>query len=146
MADEAKRRGERRAPERAARRFYALERRHEKLLPLGKFVQRIGAYVALACGLIAFGLGVGTLGYHYYARLSWIDAFLNASMILTGMGPVDRLETAGAKIFASIYALFSGSIFLTVMGVIMAPVLHRLMHKFHVAEEDDEAKAPNRQR
>ena len=79
---------------------------------------------------------MGILGYHYFGRLSWIDALLNASMILTGMGPVNRLDTDAAKLFASFYALFSGVAFLTFVGVLFAPVYHRFLHRFHLSEED----------
>jgi len=81
---------------------------------------------------LAFSLGVGTVGYHVTADLKWVDAFLNASMILTGMGPVDKLETDSAKLFASFYSIFSGVSFLTFCGVLFAPVYHRFMHRFHL--------------
>ena len=84
------------------------------------------------------GLVVGLLGYHFIAGLNWIDSFLEASMILGGMGPVNELHDSASKIFASIYALFSGLIVLALMGIMLGPVMHRIMHKFHVAEEDVE--------
>ena len=79
-------------------------------------------------------VGFGTLGYHTAGRLNWIDAFLNASMILSGMGPVDRMETDAAKLFAALYALFSGLVFIGVIGLIMAPWIHRLFHWIHFEE------------
>jgi len=79
---------------------------------------------------------IGILGYHYIAGFDWIDSLLNASMILTGMGPVGPLTTTAAKIFASAYALFSGLVFISVIGVVLAPVMHRVLHKFHIDERD----------
>ena len=90
--------------------------------------------------MIAVSLAIGICGYHWTASLTWLDALLNASMILGGMGPVDRLENASAKVFASVYAIFSGLMFISVMGVILAPVLHRIMHKFHLDEGDTDAR------
>lgn len=84
----------------------------------------------LLCGSV----GGGTLGYHVAGRLDWIDAFLNASMILSGMGPVDRMETAGGKLFAALYALFSGLVFIGIAGIVVAPWVHRLFHWIHVEE------------
>ena len=86
--------------------------------------------------MIAVSLGIGVCGYHRIAHLSWIDSLLNAAMILGGMGPVDRLEGSAAKVFASICAIFSGLMFISVMGIILAPVIHRVIHKFHLADED----------
>ncbi len=112
------------------------ERRHEEVLPLRQFVRRMAVCAALAFALIALALGLGVLGYHYLGGLPWIDALLNASMILTGMGPVDALHSDGAKIFASAYALFSGLIFISLMGLLLLPVVHRVLHKFHLSDED----------
>jgi hypothetical protein len=87
-------------------------------------------------------LTLGTFGYHWIARLPWIDALLNAAMILTGMGPVNEMKTNSAKLFASAYALFSGVAFLSTMAVLVAPVVHRFLHKFHAETEgEDEATA-----
>jgi hypothetical protein len=89
---------------------------------------------------------VGSAGYHYVAGLPWIDSLLNASMILAGMGPVDPLKTDSAKLFATFYALYSGVAFLSIMAVLMAPLLHRLLHSFHMEiskddqEEQDQGK------
>ncbi len=84
--------------------------------------------------MICGALAIGVAGYHWIAGLSWIDSFLNASMILGGMGPVNPLTTDSAKFFASCYALFSGIVFIGVMGIILMPVLHRVIHKFHVVD------------
>ena len=122
------------------------EQRHKALLSREVFLTRLLRSSALASMLIAASLGIGVLGYHLVAGLPWIDALLNASMILTGMGPVDPLRTSAAKLFASAYALFSGVAFLTVVGVFMAPIVHRFLHRFHLelADQGDDAKPPKR--
>lgn len=85
---------------------------------------------------MAIALFLGITGYHFIAGFNWVDSLLEASMILGGMGPVRELPRDSAKVFASIYALFSGVIFIALMGIILAPVVHRVLHKFHVGEED----------
>ena len=79
---------------------------------------------------------IGIAGYHWIAGLSWVDALLNASMILGGMGPVNTLTSVNAKIFASAYALFSGLMFIAVMGIVFSPIVHRMLHKFHIDYKD----------
>ena len=116
------------------------ERRHEKLLPFRLFLGRLGICLGISGGLVVLGVGVGVLGYHSFAGFSWIDSLLNACMILTGMGPVGQLTTNTAKVFASLYALFSGLVFISVMAVMISPVMHRILHKFHIAEEDFDKK------
>jgi len=115
------------------------ERRHEPVLARAAFLRRLLQHVGIAGALILGGLVVGTVGYHAARDLPWIDAFLNASMILTGMGPVDRMETDGAKLFAAFYALFSGLVFAAAAGVVISPFLHRVLHRFHA---EDEATGP----
>ena len=88
--------------------------------------------------LLVFSLLIGVVGYMYFFNLNWIDGLLNASMILTGMGPVDVAITDGAKLFASFYALYSGVAFLTSVAVIFAPVLHRFLHRFHLDMDDED--------
>ena len=112
------------------------ERKQEKLAPVSVFVRRMAASVAMAGILIAFTLFIGIAGYHWVAGFDWVDSLLEASMILGGMGPVNPLATTGAKLFASGYALFSGLIFIALMGIILAPVTHRMLHKFHIDEKD----------
>jgi len=90
--------------------------------------------LGLAAALVGSGLGIGLLGYHFIARLEWTDAFLEASMIATGMGPVATMSTNPAKIFAACYALLSGFVFLTALTFLLAPVMHRVLHKFHVGD------------
>jgi hypothetical protein len=93
-------------------------------------------YACFALAFLCLSLAAGTVGYAHFANLSPVDAFLNASMILTGMGPVDRMETTGGKLFAGIYAIYSGVAFLTFCGVLFTPVYHRFMHKFHLDDEE----------
>ena len=114
------------------------EHKSERLLPRRAFYGRMAQSGAVVAGIITFSLFVGSAGYHYLAGLPWIDSLLNASMILAGMGPVDPLKTASAKLFATFYALYSGVAFLTIMAVLMAPLLHRLLHKFHMEISEDE--------
>ncbi len=109
-----------------------LEHKTSPLLSRRDFVIRMGWYFFFGCLFLLFSLVVGAVGYHITANLGWVDAFLNASMILTGMGPVDKLETDTAKIFASFYAVYSGVSFLTFCGVLFAPIYHRFMHRFHL--------------
>lgn len=92
--------------------------------------------VIAAAVILIFSLSIGVAGYMYFYNLNWIDALLNASMILTGMGPVDSAKSDGAKIFASFYAIYSGVAFLTSVAVIFAPVLHRFLHRFHLDTEE----------
>lgn len=113
------------------------ERKYEKLAPVSVFVRRMAKSVAMAGILVAAALFLGISGYHWIAGFGWVDSLLEASMILGGMGPVNQLTTTGAKIFASGYALFSGLMFIAVMGIVLAPVTHRLLHKFHIDEEDE---------
>lgn len=112
------------------------ERRYEKLAPISVFVRRMAASVAMAGILIAVALSMGVIGYHWIAGFDWVDSLLEASMILGGMGPVNSLATTGAKMFASGYALFSGLVFIAIMGIVLAPVTHRMLHKFHIDEDD----------
>ena len=112
------------------------ERRNHQLISRGQFARRIARHVLLGSTLIAMALLVGMLGYHFLANLTWLDSFLNASMILGGMGPVDPLPTDGAKLFAGYYALFSGVFFLVCVGVFVAPIFHRILHHFHLDPEE----------
>lgn len=96
-----------------------------------RFARRMGSHVAVAGGLIAFSLIAGMWGYEHYEHLPWRDAFLNTAMLLGGMGPVDPLRTNGGKMFAGFFALYAGGVFLVVAGLLLAPVIHRIMHRFH---------------
>jgi len=115
------------------------EHRSKPLLTRIEFFFRILRHGALAFGLALLALGIGILGYHTFEGLPWIDALLNASMILGGMGPVNPLQTAGGKLFASAYALFSGLVFISIMAVLLAPFVHRLLHRFHLEASSEEA-------
>ncbi len=108
------------------------ERRHQALLPRRHFYRRLGRSAAFGGLLVGASLAIGVVGYRLTAGLGWVDALLNASMILTGMGPVDPMRTTGAKLFASAYALFSGVAFLSSVGIVAAPVIHRFLHAFHL--------------
>jgi hypothetical protein len=117
---------------------WRFEGRRERLAPFSIFAKRVASSFVIALGLIAFALAVGIIGYHGLAGFDWIDSLLEASMILGGMGPVhgSDLTTNTSKVFASAYALFSGLMFIGVMGVVLTPIVHRFMHKFHIDEKD----------
>jgi hypothetical protein len=108
------------------------ESKHENLLTVGKFVRRVALSLLWALIVLFVALGIGVVGYREFAGLSWVDSILNASMILTGMGPVAVMNTTASKLFASAYALFSGIVFLSSIGIVLAPLFHRILHKFHL--------------
>ena len=114
------------------------EKKHEPLLPPADFVFRLGRSFSVTLLIVAVSLLMGSMGYRHFAQLSWIDALLNAAMILTGMGPVDHMPTTAGKLFSTFYALYSGIAFLTMMAVTLAPLIHRLLHKFHFDGEVDD--------
>jgi hypothetical protein len=107
------------------------EAKHEPPITRERFLRRVGSHFALATAFIAGSLLAGMTGYRYLEDLSWLDAFLNASMLLGGMGPVESPLTPGGKFFAGCYALYAGLFVLIVAAIILAPVLHRMLHKFH---------------
>lgn len=102
-----------------------------------RFIRRQVKYVVFAVGFIAISLGVGVWGYMYFAGFQAVDALLNASMILAGMGPMGELPDDTAKLFASLYALYSGIALLTTVGVVLAPLVHRLLHSLHMEQDKD---------
>jgi hypothetical protein len=108
------------------------EKRRQPLASRAHFTRRVIRHWTLAFLVVAAALLIGILGYHILGKLGWLDSYLNAAMILGGMGPVDPLKTPGAKFFAGTYALFAGLVFITISGIILAPFLHRLMHLFHL--------------
>ena len=112
------------------------EHRHEPLVPLSRFIRRLVSSFATGLGLVAVSLAIGMLGYHRLFALSWIDAFVNASMILSGMGPLAMPQTTAAKLFAGSYALFSGLAVLAIAGIIFAPAVHRFLHYLHADPGD----------
>lgn len=111
-----------------------LENRREKVIPLPHFLMRLGRYGLFASCLIAFSVLIGVIGYHHIGRLSWLDSFHMACMILTGMGPVVEMRSPAAKIFSSFYALYSGVAFLSITAVFFTPIIHRLLHILHVEQ------------
>ncbi|ADV48737.1 hypothetical protein Celal_1424 [Cellulophaga algicola DSM 14237] len=113
------------------------QRKATPILPPKEFAKRVIKYAVFATILLAFSLGIGVLGYHYIGTLNWIDSIYNASMILTGMGPVDEMKTDAAKLFASSYAIFSGVIFLSTVAIFFAPFAHRLMHLLRIEDIDN---------
>jgi hypothetical protein len=115
------------------------ENRSQSLLPRQKFYHRLARSAMVSLSLIGGSLIIGMAGYHIFESLGWIDSFANASMILSGMGPLGELKTTAGKIFAGCYALFSGVAFLTSVGIVFTPIFHRFIHKFHL-EEDADAK------
>ena len=115
------------------------ESKHEPLLSRPKFIQRLVGSIIVAVCLIGISLFAGMLGYHVFEKMEWIDAFANASMILSGMGPLGTLQTWGGKLFAGLYALYSGLLLIVVAGLLFAPIVHRILHRFHLEEEESEA-------
>ncbi|BAV33145.1 hypothetical protein SCL_0825 [Sulfuricaulis limicola] len=112
------------------------EPHHKPPIPTGRFFLRMVGHVFVAQVVVAISLFIGMIGYRHYERMSWLDAFLNSAMLLGGMGPVktDGLSEPG-KLFAGIYALYAGLVFIAVMGIMLAPVVHRVLHRFHWAQE-----------
>ena len=108
------------------------EPRHAPLLPRPAFHARLRRHAFLGTGVLGLSLGLGMAGYHFLENLGWVDAFANASMILSGMGPLDPIKTSTGRLFAGVYAIFSGVAFLTTVGILLAPVVHRSLHKFHL--------------
>ncbi|MFM7023825.1 MAG: hypothetical protein ACKOXB_12715 [Flavobacteriales bacterium] len=113
------------------------EHKSAKVIPVKHYLRRQARYLLYGFLVVLFSLVLGMMGYHYIADLSWVDALLNASMILTGMGPINPMTTDSAKIFASVYSLYSGIVFLTTIAVMSAPALHRLMHILHLEKGKD---------
>jgi hypothetical protein len=112
------------------------EHRRQPLLSAYEFFIRQLVYLLIALAIIAGSLVLGICGYHYFEHLAWIDSLVNAAMILGGMGPVNELHTTAGKLFASFYALYSGIVFLVTVGVILAPLYHRFLHRFHLEVGD----------
>lgn len=108
------------------------EHHAQALLSREKFLKRVLFHFMVASCLIGAALGLGVIGYHITENLPWIDALLNASMILGGMGPVNPITTVSGKLFASFYSLFSGLVFIAVAGIVVAPVAHRILHRLHL--------------
>ncbi len=116
------------------------EKRHHKLAPIGLFYRRTASNAAFAFMLIAASLAAGMAGYRYFENYQIIDAFLSASMILSGMGPIGDIKSDGGKIFAGLYAIYSGVVIIAATGIILAPLMHRLLHKFHMQDGESEQR------
>ena len=110
------------------------EHKKQPLLHSSKFLLRIVKYLIYSSILLSVSIAMGTIGYKYFGELRWIDAFHNACMILTGMGPVAEMKTNSAKLFSSFYALYSGVAFLSTVAIIFAPIAHRFLHILHLDE------------
>ena len=108
------------------------EHHSKPLLPRKQYHKRVLRYAWFAFQLLGISLGIGVIGYHYFNELPWLDSLLNASMILTGMGPIDPMKNDAAKWFASMYAIFSGVAFLSTVAVFLSPIVHRFLHRLHL--------------
>ena len=111
------------------------EHHHEKLLPTKLFLRRLAKYALISLSLVLGSLGVGMVGYYVFAGYSWVDAFLNAAMLMGGMGPVGILNSESGKVFAGVYALYCGLIEFVAIGVFAAPIVHRFLHHFHLESD-----------
>ncbi|SEI50658.1 hypothetical protein SAMN04244572_01448 [Azotobacter beijerinckii] len=113
------------------------EPHHTPPIPVGRFVLRMVAHMCVALVVIAISLLLGMLGYRHYEQMSWTDAFVNSAMLLGGMGPVKTADLSEpGKLFAGLYALYAGLVFIAVMSIMLAPVVHRVLHRFHWEEEE----------
>ena len=119
--------------------FHHFEHFSRPLLPRAAFLRRLSLSALAGLVLILISLAIGMLGYHGIEHLSWMDSFLNASMLLGGMGPIWSPQTDAGKLFAGIYALYAGLAVLAIVGITFAPVVHRLLHRFHADVADDQA-------
>ena len=126
------------------RHLFHFERRHEPLASGEAFSNRLARNGVWAAGVIAVSLLVGMAGYMQFEGMAAIDAFANAAMILSGMGPLGPLQNAGGKVFASIYAIVSGLLLFAIAGLILAPIYHRILHRFHVQDDEPEEKPRTR--
>lgn len=116
--------------------MWDLESKDEPLASHARFRGRLVASLLTAVVIVALSLLGGMLGYHHYEGMSWIDAYLNAAMILSGMGPVSQLGTEAGKLFAGSYAIYSGLVVVIATGIVLAPVVHRFLHRFHLDDDD----------
>ena len=112
------------------------EHRTQPLLSSREFLGRVARSTLVGAGIVFVSLAAGMIGYHGLERLSWLDAFLNAAMLLGGMGPITVPATAAGKVFAGLYALYCGLVVLIVAGIIFAPVAHRILHRFHLEQDE----------
>ena len=116
--------------------MFQIEHKSEPILPWPRFVRRLCLSLGVGAALIVASLAAGMVGYHYLEGLAWLDAFLNAAMILSGMGPLAQVQTVAGKLFAGLYALYRGFAVLVIAGIAIGPVVHRTLHLFHADERD----------
>ena len=119
------------------------EHRGKPLLPRSEFIKRMVFFALLSAGFVTFSLVLGMVGYRILENFSWVDAFVNAAMLMGGMGPVNELHTDAGKIFAGVYSLYCGLVFIIAVGFLVAPVFHRFLHRFHL-EMDETTSRKNR--
>lgn len=124
------------------------EHRQEPLASRAVFLRRMAKYALLASGFIAVSLVIGMAGYHYFEGMAWIDAFVNSAMLMGGMGPVSELHTDAGKLFAGAYALYCGLVVIIAIGIVAAPLLHRILHHFHleVSTNNNEEEGDSREK
>jgi hypothetical protein len=120
------------------------EHRRQPLIPLAEFARRMGWNAACALLLMAVSLSGGACGYHWLAQMGWMDSLHNAAMVLTAMGPVEKMPSAAAKLFETAYALFSAAVFLTTFTLLVAPLAHRFLHRFHLAADEEQEPGASR--
>jgi hypothetical protein len=108
------------------------ENRSKPLLPRSEFIKRMAFFAILSAGFVTFSLIIGMIGYRIFENFSWVDAFVNAAMLMGGMGPVNELHSDAGKIFAGIYAMYCGLVLILAVGFLIAPLFHRFLHKFHL--------------
>jgi hypothetical protein len=114
-----------------------LESKNDPLASPMRFLGRVAASLFMAGLVIVVSLVAGMAGYHHFEAMSWTDAFVNAAMILSGMGPVGQINTQSGKIFAGSYALYSGLVIIIATGIVLSPVVHRVLHRFHLDDDED---------
>jgi hypothetical protein len=112
------------------------EHRSKPLLPRSEFIKRMVFFASISAGFVTFSLLMGMIGYRIFEKFSWVDAFVNAAMLMGGMGPVGELHTDAGKIFAGVYAMYCGLVFIIAVGFLIAPLFHRFLHKFHLEMDD----------
>jgi hypothetical protein len=128
------------------RKLFSYEKRHQPVASRAVFYNRITKSALWALAIVALSLAIGTAGYAYFEGMHVLDAFANAAMILSGMGPLTPLYTTGGKLFAAIYAVVSGLLLFAIAGLMLAPIYHRVLHRFHVDTEDEKDQPPARRR
>ncbi len=125
-------------------RLTRFEHINQPIAPRRVFLRRWATSLALVLMLAGASLLIGVIGYHYFEGREWLDAFDDAAMILSGMGPLANPKTGGGKLFAGVYALYSGLLLIVTTGILLAPILHRVLHHFHVPDEDGQRSSSSR--